>query len=121
MKRLHIKNRMLPLVCILAILTGCGANNSVGSGREIVLQDPVTAAVNSEKAQVRTIRDAKIYTGFVFPETEEYGFGDEANVSGTLVYPGDEVKTGEILVTSDISNMQSQIDKVVEKFEGTCS
>lgn len=117
MKRFHITNRILPLACALVLLTGCGAESTVGTGKEIVLNDPVTVAVNSEKAQVRTIRDAKIYTGFVFPETEEYGFGDAANVSGTLVYPGDEVKTGDILVTSDISSIQSNIDKTVEKFE----
>lgn len=117
MKRFHIANRILPLACVLVLLTGCGADSNVGTGREIVLQDPVTAAVNSEKAQVRTIRDAKIYTGFVFPETEEYGFGDAANISGTFVYPGDEVNAGDILVTSDISNMQNNIDKTVKKFE----
>ncbi len=117
MKRFHITNRILPLACALVLLTGCGAESTVGTGKEIVLNDPVTVAVNSEKAQVRTIRDAKIYTGFVFPEIEEYGFGDAANVSGTLVYPGDEVKTGDILVTSDISSVQSNIDKTVKKFE----
>jgi len=117
MKRFHISNRILPLACALILLTGCGAAGTEGNGREIVLNDPVTVAVNSEKAQVRTIRDAKIYTGFVFPETEEYGFGDAANVSGTFVYPGDEVKEGDILVTSDISSMQANIDKTVKKFE----
>jgi len=117
MKRFHISNRILPLACVLILLTGCGAAGTEGNGREIALNDPVTVAVNSEKAQVRTIRDAKIYTGFVFPETEEYGFGDAANVSGTFVYPGDEVKEGDILVTSDISSMQANIDKTVKKFE----
>ena len=117
MKRFHISNRILPLACALILLTGCGAAGTEGNGREIALNDPVTVAVNSEKAQVRTIRDAKIYTGFVFPETEEYGFGDAANVSGTFVYPGDEVKEGDILVTSDISSMQANIDKTVKKFE----
>lgn len=117
MKRFHISNRILPLACALLLLTGCGSESAEGTGKEIVLKDPVTVAVNSEKAQVRTIRDAKIYTGFVFPETEEYGFGDAANVSGTFVYPGDEVKEGDILVTSDISSMQANIDKTVKKFE----
>lgn len=117
MKRFHITKRILPLACALVLLTGCGAAGTEGNGREIALNDPVTVAVNSEKAQVRTIRDAKIYTGFVFPETEEYGFGDAANVSGTLVYPGDEVKAGDVLVTSDISSVQANIDKTVKKFE----
>lgn len=117
MKRFHITNRILPFACALVLLTGCGAGSNAGTGREIALKDPVTVAVNSENAQVRTIRDAKIYTGFVFPETEEYGFGDAANVSGTLVYPGDEVKVGDVLVTSDISSVQSNIDKTVKKFE----
>ena len=117
MKRFHITNRILPLACALILLTGCGAAGTEGNGREIALNDPVTVAVNSEKAQVRTIRDAKIYTGFVFPETEEYGFGDAANVSGTFVYPGDEVKAGDVLVTSDISSVQANIDKTVKKFE----
>ena len=117
MRKFYIANRILPLACALVLLTGCGADGTVGEGKEIALKDPVTVAVNSEKAQVRTIRDAKIYTGFVFPETEEYGFGDAANVSGTAVYPGDEVKTGDVLVTSDISNVQNNIDKTVKKFE----
>ena len=117
MKRVHIVNKILPLACALVLLTGCGAESVAGTGREIALKEPVTVAVNSEKAQVRTIRDAKIYTGFVFPKTEEYGFGDAASVSGTLVYPGDEVSTGDMLVTSDISSVQSNIDKTVKKFE----
>ena len=117
MKRFHISNRILPLACALLLLTGCGSESAEGTGKEIVLKDPVTVAVNSEKAQVRTIRDAKIYTGFVFPETEEYGFGDAANVSGTFVYPGDEVKAGDVLVTSDISSMQNELDETVKEFE----
>jgi len=117
MKRFHITKRILLLICVLVLLTGCGAESAVGDGREIALNDPINVAMNSETAQVRTIRDSKLYSGFVFPETEEYSFGDAANVSGTLVYPGDEVKEGDVLVTSDISSVQSAIDKTVKKLK----
>lgn len=117
MRKYQIKNRFLPLACAMLLLTGCGAGTDAESGRNIELKEPVTVAVNSEIAVVRTIRDAKIYNGFVFPETEEYGFGDSVYVSGTFVYPGDEVKPGDFLVNSDTSGMQENIDKAEKKLK----
>lgn len=117
MKKYNVNKSIAALLCCAVLLTGCGAEGNSEEGMNIALKTPVTAAVNSETAMLRTIRDAKIYNGFVFPETKEYGFGDSVTVAGTLAYPGDEVKEKDILVSSDVSGMQEKINEAREEFD----
>lgn len=117
MRKYNVNKSIASLLCCILLLTGCGAEGNSEEGMSIALKAPVTAAVNSETAMLRTIRDAKIYNGFVFPKTEEYGFADSVTVAGTLAYPGDEVKENDILVSSDVSSMQEKINEAKEKFD----
>lgn len=117
MRKYNMKKSILSLFCVALLLTGCGGNGPAEEGMSIELKEPVAAAVNSEVAMIRTIRDAKIYSGFVFPKTEEYGFGDSVTVAGMFAYPGEEVDEGEILVSSDISSIQEKANAAKEKLD----
>ena len=117
MRKNKVIKNILSLLCAAMLLTGCGTSDSAKEGMSIELKEPVSAALNSETAVIRTIRDAKIYNGFVFPKTEEYGFGDSVTVAGMFAYPGDEVKNEQILASSDISSVQEKVNKAKEKLD----
>ena len=117
MRKTGWKRRILSLLCAGVLLTGCGAESAAQEGKNIELVAPSTVAVNSEVAQVRTIRDAKTYAAFVVPQVEEYGFAGSANVNGAEYYPGDEVKAGDVLVNSDNTSALGSLQKKVDEFE----
>lgn len=117
MKMKNMKKSILSLLCAAVLLTGCGGEGLAEDGMSIELKEPVSVAVNSEKAMIRSIRDYKIYNGFVYPKTEEYGFGDSVTVAGTFAYPGEAVTEGTVLASSDISSMQEKLDKAKEKLD----
>ena len=117
MKMKNMRKSILFLLCAVVLLTGCGGESNGESGKSIELKEPVSVAVNSEKAMIRSIREYKIYNGFVYPKTEEYGFGDSVTVAGTFAYPGDEVTEGTVLASSDISSMQEKLNIAKEKLD----
>jgi len=117
MRMKNMKKSILFLLCAVMLLTGCGGEGTLEDGMAIELKEPASVAVNSETAMIRTIRDYKIYNGFVYPKTEEYGFGDSVTVAGTFAYPGDEVTEGTVLASSDISAMQEKLGKAKEKLD----
>lgn len=113
--------RFVCLLCILTMmLSGCAANEP-GAGAEpaeaedIPLLDPVNDSQAWEEAARRDLYDAEVYSGTVFPYTEEYSFPKGVVLDRFAAFPGETVKKGGVLAYADNSKLEEDIQKKEEQ------
>lgn len=92
---------LLIVSMISMLFTGCGADLQEVDGRSIELLEAKNTMANYEIASRRTIYDADIIAGTVYPQTVEYGYEEETEFYDVFKFPGDTVSVGDELIRSD--------------------
>ena len=92
-------------------LAGCTETNvqPVTPSQQIELVEPVNAEQSYEVATKRNIYGATIYAASVVPRVEEYSATSGFWFGSYGAFLGEEVKKGQILITSDTTSMNDQI------------
>lgn len=89
--------------------TSCGSNEIQEEENSIELLEPIGVSGGYEIAAFRNIYDAKTYSAIVFPETNEYAFGENSVFSQYASYPGESVKKGSALIQTYTTSLEEQI------------
>ena len=99
--------KILLLTLVLLLSFACAAEEAVPE-----LLTPV--GVNPDLAVVTlgTLDSLKVLDGFVAPETEELNFTQDGTVKKNYVFPGDEVKQGDLLAELDLDDLDEYIESV---------
>lgn len=92
-------------------MAGCGAagGDVPGQSREIELIEPVNAQVTYEVAARRNMYDAAVYSATVIPYIEEYSATNGFVFGSYGAFLGEAVKKGQVLLSSDTTNVDEQI------------
>lgn len=107
-------NRLL-ILGMAILLAGCGntAGEAVEEKDAIELIEPVNAETGYEEAAVRNLYKANMYAATVVPYIEEYSTDKDLNFKSYgafAAYAGDQVKKGQVLVRSDTTELDKQIE-----------
>ena len=108
---------LLLIGSLVLSLAGCGETNSqpVASGQQIELIEPVNAQQSYEIASKRNIYGSTIYAATVIPYIEEYSTETGFTFGSYGAFLGEEVKQGQVLITSDTTSMNEQIKNKKEE------
>ncbi len=94
---------------LMLALTACGSKPE-DVGADIPLLEPVGATLNYEAAAYRSIFDVKTFSGGVYPLVTEYAYDASQKFAQYTVFPGEEVKAGEILFAADTTAIDEKIE-----------
>lgn len=102
------------VICIqlslLLLLSGCGSGGEEDEAADIVLLEPVGAVTGYETAAYRNLYDVTTYAAAVYPQITEYAFETNQTFAGYSVLPGEEVGAGELLLRTDLTAIEQQIE-----------
>ncbi len=88
-------------------MTGCAAET--GDDEVIELLDPVSVSVSCAPVTRRNIYSSKILSAICTPNVTEYAFDKDIVFSEYNAMPGDLVKEGDILISSNTSELDDKI------------
>lgn len=107
----------LILSCLTFNLGGCSTAVQTGQPSDVTLLEPVGVAANYETVVRRNMYDAKVFPAYICPKVTEYSFGTENSYKfskyGSL--PGEEVKTGDMIVYGDTVDVENRIKSLKEE------
>lgn len=122
------KKSVVALLLALSLtvsMAGCGADGSGNTNNEydskgIVLEEPVSAKLNTDTVVKRDLYNFKIYQGAVLPYIEEYAAEDGITFNRYGTYPGRKVSVGSELIISDTTAADERIksqEESIQKFK----
>ncbi|MBQ8139248.1 MAG: hypothetical protein IJ195_07335 [Lachnospiraceae bacterium] len=88
-------------------VTGCAADT--GDDEKIELLDPVSVSVSCAPVTRRNIYSSKILSAICTPDVTECAFDSDIVFSEYTAMPGDLVKAGDILISSNTSEIDERI------------
>lgn len=107
---------MLCLLLLTALTAGgCGGQEPKADSAQIELLEPLDDVSGWEAAAHRNIYDAKVYSAYVYPYTEEYTFDKGVIFGGFDAYWGQSVTEGGALAYADDSSLEENIRKKEEQ------
>lgn len=109
-----MRKRGLTLLLIGSLifsLTGCGAQGQEEETvpQQIELIEPVNAQTSYETAAKRNLYGATVYAATVIPYIEEYSAENGFLFGSYGAFLGETVKKGQVLLSSDTTNVDEQI------------
>lgn len=116
-KRLKVgikKYICLPLACLVLVCSGCGQNQAQSPSGNVELLEPVGVALSYETAARRNLYNASVYGAIVSPYVEEYQLEESAPFAAFDAYPGEEVKSGAVLLHADVKSYDERIEDMQE-------
>lgn len=105
---------------LLLLLCGCGSGGEKDAAADIVLLEPVGAVTDYETAAYRNLYDVTTYASAIYPQITEYAYETNQIFAGYNVLPGEEVEAGELLLRTDLTAIEQQIEaerKVLKEME----
>ena len=97
------------LLSLAGCSVGAGSTEPAKVSEEIELIEPVNAEVSFEEAAVRNLYAASVYAATVVPYVREYA-AEYAFAFGSYgAYPGETVKAGQQLISSNTESIDEQI------------
>lgn len=120
---MRAKKLLVPMMIfsLAAGAAGCGRapgqEAAAGNAAQVELLEPVGLTDSGEAAEYRNLYDAEIYSATVVPYVEEYSFEESVVLDGFLAFPGESVKSGEVLAASSTADLDRQIREQRERIE----
>lgn len=114
MRKYRKKGLCLLLLAAMAA-GGCGVQETEEREEQIELLEPVDDVSGWEAAACRNLYDAKVYSAYVYPETEEYIFEKNVLLGGVDAYWGQHVEQGGILAHAEDGALEESIRKKEEQ------
>lgn len=110
---------ILLAISMMAALTGCGNDVQTGGDDKnaVSLVEPVNAESGTEVAACRNMYSATIYSSYALPYVEEYAFTENVTFDRYGAFPGEQVKKGDVLLYSDTTGLDEQIEKAEENLK----
>jgi len=95
---------------ILSVAACTGEIQEKGNpNSDVELIDPVNSAITYEEAAIRDLYGASVYPANVIPYIEEYGPVNAFSFGAYNAYPGEKVKRGQELISSDTTEIDEKI------------
>jgi len=110
-----VKQMIILLLILPLLLSACGtapAEVSVPELLEPVQAQPLTATVRRED-----LLSASSFPGNVALYAEPVAFNVDGTLKEMLVYPGQQVKAGDVIATLNMDSLQKQLDTLLEQKE----
>lgn len=110
---------ILLAISMMAALTGCGGDVQTGGDDKnaVSLVEPVNAESGTEVAACRNMYSATVYSSYALPYVEEYAFTENVTFDRYGAFPGEQVKKGDVLLYSDTTGLDDQIEKAEENLK----
>lgn len=110
-------------IALAAVLffTGCGAETDMSGLLEdeqpVALIQPVEEEELWEAAAYRSLFDAEVYQGSIYPDIQEYSFPIDVVFDRYEVMQGNHVKKGDILVYANTESIDADIESLEERLK----
>lgn len=110
--RIHIKflTALLSCACLVMSVAGCGEETPAVRPEDVELLDPVGVGESYEAVARRNLYDASVYSGLICPYTKEYSVESNMWFDEYAALPGDTVRKGQTLMSTDTEYMDEQIE-----------
>lgn len=125
----NFKYQICLFLSMTLLIVGCAETGQPerNNGSAIELIEPLDDTGGLERAALRTLFDADVFSATVVPYTVEYSFEKDVKFDEFCVFPGEEVKKGSLLAKADtsslektIENKEKQIREMEENYEEYC-
>lgn len=103
------KSAGLALLILTMSLSGCGQTAATADHGDVALIEPEGIALNYEEADYRSLYDAKIVSGMVYPYTELFEADHWMQFQGYGALAGTEVKKGDALILTNTEGIEERI------------
>ena len=113
-KRKFIKRICCMVFSAILLLGGCGKNTDKHAEEAIELVDPVTMSTGSATVERRNIYDYKVYSAICCPSVVECESTSDFRFKAYEKVPGEEVETGDVLLSGDTTDIDQQIENAKE-------
>ena len=115
MRRSHLFRGITALLLIAAILLAMAGCNGYGSIPELI--EPQNAQRPTCAAEYRTVFDVEVLEGEIVPETTELRADRSEKVLSCKVFPGQQVKAGDVLLEYDLLDAQEELEDLTAEYE----
>ena len=115
MRRSHLFRGITALLLIAAILLAMAGCNGYGSIPELI--EPQNAQRPTCAAEYRTVFDVEVLDGEIVPETTELRADRSEKVLSCKVFPGQQVKAGDVLLEYDLLDAQEELEDLTAEYE----
>ncbi|MBR6627652.1 MAG: hypothetical protein IKL04_06735 [Lachnospiraceae bacterium] len=114
-----MKKRIISILltaCMAVSLAACGDETAVVTDDKnaVELVEPVNAESGTETVACRNMYNTTTYPAYALPYVEEYAFADNVTFKSYGAFPGEEAKKGDVLLYSDTTNLDNEIEKKEE-------
>lgn len=105
---------ILGLLLSVAIIAGCSGKKMTTAP---VLKEPAGIQPDKEAAYIGEIYDVTYFDSAVVPYVQELSFEMNGTVGKVYVYPGMEVKEGDLLAELDLGELQERANALQEELD----
>lgn len=116
--------RYASILCVIALLSGCGASDTEETETESLLE-PVALASTTVSVERKDVVDAEYLTGYVVPEVYSLSFEIDGTVDCCEISIGDTVEKYQELATLDeetlneeLAEIEAEYDELEQYYEG---
>lgn len=103
---------LLMIVSVTSLCLGCAPEADAVKPEDVVLIEPMDVAESFETVQRRNLYEYKIYDGIICPYAEEVKIKREMRIDEYCTVPGEQVKTGQTIISADTEELDEQIDNM---------